>query len=187
MTGSPRYIGTKTGDVVKAIAVDSLHTWRDIQSVTGFSEKELNYHLSILYNNKVLVKQGSEYYIVPELEEAYLIHFQTPPPKPVITESSVAPKGVNIPSLKIGSNILILSLILSLVANLYFFSTITSIQRENSLLQSEIETLTSSIDTLQDSLSQSETLSEELDQQIFELEAQISELETQSSESSGVS
>ena len=120
MSGSPQYLGTQTGEVVKAIAVDSMHTWRKIQEKTGFSEKDLNYHLSILYNDKVLVRQGRDYYIIPELEEEYLVYYRTsssPGPEIIRTPEPIVKKELSFLNLK--GLALILLLVLSLTANLY--------------------------------------------------------------------
>jgi hypothetical protein len=58
-----RYSGTKQGRIVKAIAVDSIHSWTGLQSVTKFSEKELNYNLMLLFRDDVLTKRNSQYYL----------------------------------------------------------------------------------------------------------------------------
>jgi hypothetical protein len=46
--------GIKQGKIVKAIAVDSVHSWKGLQSATQFTEKELNYHLFLLFQDEAL-------------------------------------------------------------------------------------------------------------------------------------
>jgi hypothetical protein len=42
MSSSPRYWGKKEGKIVKAIAIDSIHSLKGLQQATQFTEKELN-------------------------------------------------------------------------------------------------------------------------------------------------
>ena len=71
MGSLPRYYGTKQGKLVKAIAVDDIHDWRGLQKATNFTEKELNYHLRLLFSDKVLEKRNRKYYLSSVLEKEY--------------------------------------------------------------------------------------------------------------------
>jgi hypothetical protein len=61
----PKYWGTKQGKIVKAIAVDNIHEWDDLQSASGFTERELNYNLMLLFKDDVLQKRNRLYYLDP--------------------------------------------------------------------------------------------------------------------------
>ena len=71
MPSEPRYWGTKQGKIVKAIAVDSIQSWKGLQSATQFTEKELNYHLFLLFQDGMLKKNENQYYLIPSLEVDY--------------------------------------------------------------------------------------------------------------------
>lgn len=87
MPAKPRYWGTKQGKIVIAIAVDSIKDWKGLQSTTQFSENELNYHLFLLFQDGVLKKSESQYYLIPSLEADYQEYVS---PAPKVTR--IAPK-----------------------------------------------------------------------------------------------
>ena len=75
MPSEPRYWGTKQAKIIKAIAVDSIHDWRGLQSATQFTEKELNYNLFLLFQDTVLRKSDRQYYLIPSLEDEYKAYY----------------------------------------------------------------------------------------------------------------
>ncbi|MCW4049901.1 MAG: thermonuclease family protein [Candidatus Bathyarchaeota archaeon] len=204
MAESPMYVGTKTGEVIKAIVINSIYTWRRIQKATGFSEKELNYHLHLLFNENVLVKERNEYYIIPELEEQYLSYYQPKPQKPMETHSEPPPD--TLPSqitpkfsfLNLKGIVLISVLLFSLVLNLSNYQQITDLKAQNSALIAEIETYQESLEDLQSEIESLETqlediqndydalshLNDELSSIIGELEPTCSSTSTSTSSSS---
>jgi len=64
-------IGTRTERLLDAIVADDIHTWAGLKTATGFSEKELNFHLAKLYSLELLTRRGSHYNLVPEAVESY--------------------------------------------------------------------------------------------------------------------
>jgi micrococcal nuclease len=77
----PRYFGTQLGEIVRAISIESKHTWRDIQETTGFSETTLNYHLARLFSYGAISKEKGQYYLDPKLEaewQTYCQYLTTP-------------------------------------------------------------------------------------------------------------
>ena len=73
----PRFSGTKLGKLVKAIAVDDIHSWRGLQRATNYSEKELNYHLALLFNEKLLIKKNQEYYLISKIQNQYTAFYKS--------------------------------------------------------------------------------------------------------------
>jgi hypothetical protein len=57
---------------VKAIVFENKHTWREIQTVTGLEETELNRALAVLYNSGALVRLDKQYFVNTELINEYL-------------------------------------------------------------------------------------------------------------------
>ena len=72
LSSLPTYHGSKLGRLVEAIAVHDVHSWRGLRYATGFTERELNYHLAQLFNDGVLVKRNREYFLSPSLLREYL-------------------------------------------------------------------------------------------------------------------
>lgn len=191
MASAPRYIGTKTGEVVKAIAIDSHHTWGNIRRATGFSEKELNYHLHLLFNDNVLFKDKNEYYIIPKLEEQYLAYYQSPISQTINPSSS----HVNNQTTKVVKQfslfnlkgiVIIAVLLLSLSQNITNFTNSaqleTQIESQSQTLQSyasTIEELENNIEQLNSQIEVLVTLNAALSEYALALEAQISELESE--------
>jgi hypothetical protein len=89
----PRYYGSKPGKIVKSIAFDGIHSWRELQRSTGFTERELNYHLATLFTDKVLSKRNREYYLDPKLVADYRAYYNPTPvkqvPKPIPHETRI--------------------------------------------------------------------------------------------------
>jgi len=199
LASAPRYVGTKTGAVVKAIVIDSHHTWRDIRRATGLSEKELNYQLHLLFNDNVIFKDKNEYYIIPELEEQYLAHFRSLPLQTVDPSST----QVNNNSTKVVKQfslfnikgiIIIAVLLLSLSLNITNYTNIaqleTQIEAQSQTMQryvSTIEELENNIEQLNSQIDSLVTLNEALSEYTLSLEAQISELKSESTSSSSSS
>lgn len=173
MAGFPRYVGSKTGEVVRAIAVDSKHSWRDLQTYTGLSEKDLNYHLSILYNDNVLIRQGKEYYIVPELEEQYLTYYQqptttkTPTNKASKTNLPETTSKVSSFSFHKSRGIALLAILLiSLFFNLSYTNQINQLTTQNNTQTEQIQELTSTIQQHEDTIKQLTANINELNNQL---------------------
>jgi len=199
MTSIPRYVGTKTGDVVKAIVIESHHTWRNIQRATGFSEKELNYQLYLLFNDDVIFKDKNEYYIIPELEEQYLAYYQ-PQISQTVDHSSTqvnnkptkVVKQFSLFNLK--GIVLIAVLLFSLGLNITSYTNIaqlrTQIEVQSETLHSyasTIEGLENNIEQLNSQIEALVTLNEAISEYALALESQISELESASTSSSSSS
>jgi hypothetical protein len=68
----PRYWETPQGQVIEAIVFEDKHTLRDLKFVTGLGENRLTRALTTLYNDGVLVKYSSQYFVTSELLEEYL-------------------------------------------------------------------------------------------------------------------
>jgi len=167
---APKYVGTTTGAVVKAIVVDSLHTWTAIQSATNLSEKELNYHLHILFNDQVLFKDRNEYYVVPELEEEYLEYYQPPSSKPEHSGNPVnVPKAVKQFNLfNVKWQAIVILLIISLSLNFISFTSYRNLQASYEELQSQIDLKENIIQTHQDTIDDLTDLVQNLESQIEE-------------------
>lgn len=160
--GPPRYVNSKTGDVVRAIVLSSQHKWKEIQQTTGFTEKELNYHLHLLFNDNVIFKDKDEYYITPDLEQEYLSYFKIPDqqsydskqytPKPIIIKkfSLFNLKGIAIITL----------LLLSLGLNVANLGTIYRLESQLETQSSQIETLTEYTISLEQTISELEEATE---------------------------
>lgn len=91
MGSLPRYYGMKLGKLVKAITVDDIHDWRGLQTATGFTEKELNYHLRLLYSDNVLERRNREYFISAKLEQEYQSYYnpKNPEIKPTLSKTEL--------------------------------------------------------------------------------------------------
>lgn len=91
MSDPPKYWGTPSGEVIKAIVYQGKHSWREIQEATGLGERELNRALAILYND-VLTRDDGDYRINLDLESEYLA-FQTrkeePEARPITEEPKI--------------------------------------------------------------------------------------------------
>ncbi len=153
MVEKPKYLDTKTGRVVKAIIVESIHDWKKLQKHTGFSDKELNYHLSRLYNDNVIVRKNKEYHIVPELEKQYQRYYQQNHVKQKKNKATSKSKKV----INVRSTLLIAILFLSIIANIHYASTLNQVRTENNQLYNEIDYLTSTVNQLQNTITDYES------------------------------
>ena len=69
-----KYHGTRTERLIEAIALDRIRDWETLWKMLNFSETELNFHLHVLYDERVLIREGYEYLLVPDFVEAYKSH-----------------------------------------------------------------------------------------------------------------
>jgi len=77
-----RYLNSWKGQVLKAIIVDGIVTWRGIQRVTKLDEKPLNIALSELFNLNLIGKEGHYYFILDEqLISEYLNYYKSTRPR----------------------------------------------------------------------------------------------------------
>lgn len=66
-----KYYGSKTERLIETIGIDEIRDWNEIRKTLGFTEKELNFHLHLLYDEGSLTYVDSKYYIHPQVVEAY--------------------------------------------------------------------------------------------------------------------
>jgi len=131
MPSKPRYWGRKQGKIVKAIAVDSIHSWKEIQRATKFTVRELNYHLMLLVRDDVLEKRDKLYYLIPTLDAEYKAYF-SPSPK-IPSKSQKIPEVKPIQTVKekprtfVNMEILVMGIIILLVS-VFAFNSLNSAQ-----------------------------------------------------------
>lgn len=177
--GEPRYLGTKTGDIIQAIVLNSRHTWKEIQDKTGFTEKELNYNLHLLFNDNVIFREKNQYLIIPELETEYINHFQQPTKQPATPQiQTKVIKQFSVSNIK--GIILIAALILSIGLNIS--NSITIYQLEN-----QIEEYAPFVQSYDSNIAALETENQLLEAQIAELQAALEEQTSPTTPSSSTS
>lgn len=189
MTKTPRYIGTKSGEVVKAIVINSYHTWRKIQKATGFTEEEVNYTLHLLFNDNTIFKKKNEYYIIPELEEQYLAYYQRSQPLKAVTlgkqdkeQASQVVKQFSTFNFK--GFIILLVLFLSLGQNIINYNNSAQLKIQNQAQTQAIQGYLSTIAELENDIEQLSSQIDDLSELVQNLETQISESASSSSSSS---
>lgn len=126
MTDPPRYFNSKMGEIVRAITIESKHSWQEIKSLTNCSEKELNYNLFRLFNEGAITKERGQYFVTPSLEAEWLNYYQKQyvPIKSKVTIVPTNKNGKNTPQIgnKV-SKIIIVSLLLLGIGALIILST----------------------------------------------------------------
>jgi len=69
---STKYSGTMEGDVIKAIlSQGNALTWRELQNISQFDEKSLNFTLGLLIGSKDVFKVKGKYDVSKELQKEY--------------------------------------------------------------------------------------------------------------------
>lgn len=193
MISSPKYYGTKLGEIVKAISIESKHSWRDIQKTTGFTEKELNFYLAQLFTDGVITKERGNYYINPSLQaewQTYHLKTTSPPAETIITSENVKRNEIS-HGLNITRIVFIILLVLSLGLNLVNFSTIsrleTQITEQNTTIQeyeSTVAAQQSEVALLNYQIQYLKEQNKQLASYVTDLELQLSNSYSHSSSSS---
>jgi len=176
----PIYIDTKTGDIIRAIVLSSRHTWNEIQNTTGFTEKELNYHLHLLFNDNVIFQEKNEYYIIPELEQQYLVHFQLPPPVSIPNPTLVKPtiiKKFSVFNLK--GLAIIAILLLSLWLNISNIGTIYQLETQLEEYAPIVQSHQTTISSLESQIEEYNAILQSYQSTLSSLESDVEQLETQ--------
>lgn len=63
MSAAPRFFGSWKGMILKAIAVDGVRTWQEIQKESNLEYDDLNKALKELFDLKILSKSGEKYWV----------------------------------------------------------------------------------------------------------------------------
>ena len=82
MVKEPKYFNSWKGKILKALIIDDVSSWKELQKLTGLKETELNTAISELLTLEVIYKYNKEYYIkdpilIQEYTEFYK-HQETP-------------------------------------------------------------------------------------------------------------
>ncbi len=105
---------------MKAIAVDNLHSWKGLLSATNFTERELNYHLMLLFNDNVLNKMDGKYFLIPALESDYKTYFRPKPKAKTISQENqtvkLTPTETKRPTTFLNRKFLVMGIIILLVS-----------------------------------------------------------------------
>ena len=73
--GTLKYLGTIKGQILKAIAVDSLYQWGEIRDSLSFTNDQLKPYIKELKSEGILEEKGNEFRIEYELWLGYKAHF----------------------------------------------------------------------------------------------------------------